>query len=371
MTAATQIGAFKIHFYIDQTKLNLDLTKCPRFEVDSSPRKYDVCIYESDPFILIEETYADGDVVLIDQKLIDLYNVDIERYLIFLVDAKEENKTIETCLGLISLLRRVNFNKANTLHVIGGGIIQDIGSFVGAAYKRGVDWILYPTTLLSMCDSCIGGKTGINYDGIKNQLALFSSPKEVYICTEFITTLEDREIKSGLGEVLKLYSIGGNNLLNDYEALVSQGMPNSREAFKELISKSLSVKKAVIEYDEFEFNIRKSLNYGHTIGHALEALSNYNIPHGQAVVLGMILVNKVYDKNLKQLERLCLDLVDLEKLRKISLNGIKQFLLSDKKTVGTMATFVVLDKLGITNFYMKSIDDDLINRIVLEIEKIV
>ena len=358
-------------FHIDDTKLNFNLVEDNSLIINSVPQKYKVQIHTSRPSLLLEELYSEGDVLLIDYKLINLHDIRASKYNMFPIHAEENNKTIETCLELISYLKKNGFNKANTLHVVGGGIVQDIGSFAAAVYKRGIKWILYPSTLLSMCDSCIGGKNGINFNGAKNQLALFSSPTAVHICTEFITTLQSREIKSGLGEVLKLYALGGNDLLDRYENLVSNGIPNNKEAYKRLILDSLSVKKSVIEYDEFELNIRRSLNYGHTIGHALESLSDYKIPHGQAVVLGMMLVNKIFNKNFNQLDRLCSELIDPEDINNIPLEGLKSLLLNDKKTIGADAIFVVLDQIGETNFYKKKIDDSLVKKIEQEMHKIV
>ena len=357
-------------FCIDNTKLNLNLAKSNSLTIKSVPQEYKVYMQDVSPSSLLDSMYKDGDVLLIDRKLIDLHNIQVDKYKSFLLVADEKNKTIETCLKLVSYLKENGLNKANTLHVVGGGIIQDIGSFVSAIYKRGINWILYPSTLLSMCDSCIGGKNGINFNGMKNQLALFSSPSEVHVCIDFIDTLKSREISSGLGEVLKLYALGGNNMLDQYEELVSEGIPKNKEAYKSLILDSLSVKKSVIEYDEFELNIRRSLNYGHTLGHAIESLSNYKIPHGQAVVLGMLLVNKIFNKNFTQLDKLCSELISFEDMRNISLEGIKSLLLNDKKTIGDEAVFVVLDELGETNFYRKKIDDSLVAKIEQETDAI-
>jgi 3-dehydroquinate synthase len=356
-----------MEFYIDNTKLDLNLIESDSLTIKSVPQEYKVRMHDVAPSALLDKIYKTGDVVLVDHKLLDLHNIQPDKYNTFPLTAHEANKTIETCLDLISYLKKNNFNKANTLHVIGGGIIQDVGSFVAAVYKRGIRWILYPSTLLSMCDSCIGGKNGINFNGIKNQLALFSSPTAVHVCINFIETLEDREIKSGLGEVLKLYALGGNSMLSQYESLVSKGTPNNKDAYKSLILNSLSIKKSVIEYDEFELNIRRSLNYGHTIGHAIETLSNYTIPHGQAVVLGMLLVNKIFNRSFTQLDRLCTELVRSDSIKNISLKGIKSLLLNDKKTIGGDAVFVVLDQPGKTNFYKKKIDTSLIERISKEI----
>ena len=144
-----------------------------------------------------------------------------------------------------------------------------------------------------MSDSCIGGKAGVNYKGAKNQLALFSAPNEVIINPSFINTLEKKDIQSGLGEILKLYITGGPAMLSTYDRCIKNGTIVNKDDAKSLIMGALAIKKAVIELDEFELNIRKALNYGHTLGHAIESISNYAIPHGVAVVVGMMLVNQM------------------------------------------------------------------------------
>lgn len=361
-----------MNFKIDNQILNLEKLDKSNFDIKSHPRDYGVSIRSDNPLDELRGLYHDGDVVLIDKKLINLHQFSMlsENVTIYPIVAIEENKTIETCLELVSFLSQNGFNKANTLHVIGGGIIQDIGSFTSAIYKRGIDWILYPSTLLSMCDSCIGGKNGINFKGTKNQLALFSSPKQVVICTKFIDTLENKEIKSGLGEILKLVSMGGKSMMENYCSVVKNGSVESTDMYIGLIRDSLCVKKQVIEEDEFELTIRKSLNYGHTIGHALEVMSNYEIPHGEAVAIGMLLINKLYCFDLDLLNQSCYDIIDKDRLRNLDASQLKQLILKDKKTFGNKTTFIALKDFGETIFIDEIVDDKLIERILFEIESI-
>ena len=358
-------------FKIDNKTLKVKNFSKNTFEVKSQPVKYSVCLTESDPLEYVTKTYKKGDVILIDKKLVSLYNFDsLSNSALYSVEAVERNKTIETCLDLVRFLSNIGFNKGNTLHVIGGGIIQDIGSFTAAVYKRGVNWVLFPSTLLSMADSCIGGKNGINYNGTKNQLALFSSPTSVVICTKFIKTLENKEIKSGLGEALKLLAMGGPELLKQYVSMVRNGKVLNESDYLSLIKNSLAVKKEVIEFDEFELTIRQCLNYGHTIGHALETLSKYEIPHGEAVAIGMLLVNKLYNTDTHELNAACKDLIDFEKLKSVDLAGLKDLILKDKKTFGDQTTFIVLKNYGETVFIKETINDNFISRIVDEINNI-
>ncbi|MCX7119782.1 MAG: 3-dehydroquinate synthase, partial [Legionellales bacterium] len=200
---------------------------------------------------------------------------------------------MEGVLALYDFLHQHQITKGETLVVVGGGITQDISAFVAATYKRGINWVYFPTTLLAMSDSCIGGKAGVNYRGSKNQLALFSAPQSVMINTEFLRTLAAKDIQSGLGEILKLCITGGKHLVDFFQQSVEFGTAKQFDRFKPLIMNALAVKRAVIEVDEFEQNIRKGLNYGHTIGHVIEAMTDYAIPHGIAVVIGMMIVNQL------------------------------------------------------------------------------
>ena len=347
-----QLGDLKvISFEINQIKFKVnfsDIIDKSSFNIRSVPKNYSVYWNQDNPIDMINKEYREGDVILMDNKLYSLY--PLKNKVTYLIEANEDNKSINSILKFIKFLSRKNFNKGNKLLVIGGGIIQDIGAFTCAVYKRGIDWVLFPSTLLSMCDSCIGGKTGINHGDAKNQLALFSSPTKVIICYQFINTLSDNDIKSGLGEILKLFTTGGAYFVNQYSKYVKNGIVELEENYKFLIFSALYIKKIIIEYDEFELNIRKSLNYGHTIGHAIESLSNYNIPHGQAVVIGMMVANRINKFNHSLLDNLCMDLINKEDLKNVNLEGLKLLVSKDKKTIGNETSFVFVDKLGETRF---------------------
>ena len=221
-----------------------------------------------------------------------------------------------------------------------------------------------------MCDSCIGGKTGINHNKVKNQLALFSAPREVIVNIEFLKTLSDFDIKSGMGEILKLLVTGGKKAVDIYINNVTNGKVNSFDCYKTLILSSLSVKKAVVEEDEFEFYYRKSLNYGHTLGHAIETLSDYKIPHGQAVIIGMVIVNKLAcekgilnNEDYKLTQKLAKELLGNTVMKQVSLNGLDKLLKKDKKTEGNLVNFVVISELGVTKFLKTEINDSLMKQI--------
>ena len=352
-------------FHIDGESIVTDEVEGDTFIVSSSPKSYEVVVDKRQVSLVFEEEYEEGDIVLIDKNVSLLY--DVKSPDLYTIEAVEENKNINTVLNFVKFLNEKKFNKKNKIFVIGGGITQDIGAFACSMFKRGVRWILFPTTLLSMCDSCIGGKTGINFLNTKNQLGLFSSPSKVIINHNFLNTLDPRDLKSGLGEVLKLLALSSNADLEFYDQVVENGVVHNIQDYPELIKRSLLIKKAVIERDEFEFNIRKSLNYGHTIGHAVEVLSKYEVSHGQAVAVGMLLVNELFSLNNEMLKKQCTDLIDSKKIKNINLDGLLDLIKKDKKTIGNMATFVVIRKPGVTEFVPTLIDSAL----MLSIKKII
>lgn len=339
------------------------------FEIKSSPTPYKVSWVDDSSYEKIKSIMSENpnNILFVDEKVYDLHlkNLGINKENIYKIKATEENKDIKNVLKFIEFLEKKNFTKAETLVVVGGGIPQDICAFVGAVYKRGIKWVLFPTTLLSMSDSCVGGKTGINHNKSKNQLALFSAPKEVIINPKFIETLESNEIKSGLGEILKLLITG--DMLDVYEKYVSGGQVKN---YKPLILAALNVKKEVIELDEFEKLYRKSLNYGHTLGHAIEVLSDYKIPHGQAILIGILIVNEISVRRnmLKELENLKIrkfaeDVVDLSSIKKIKTDKLADLLRKDKKTMGKVLTLVIIEKIGNTKFLKVDLDDKIISEI--------
>ena len=267
------------------------------FSVKSSPRPYVVKIVSEDNFSwLSTEIYAQKKpLVLIDQYVKNnvLKNIDFGRVPCYEVEATETNKGIDTVLKVCDFLQTNNANRGSMLYVIGGGIIQDLGAFAGAMYKRGIPWTLVPTTLLSQADSCLGGKTAVNHGKTKNVLGLFSAPRQVLIDPHFIDTLPYNDQLSGGGEIYRLLITGGSKAFEFFQQHVDGFISGSKEAKRQLMIGSLSVKKSIVEHDEFEIDIRRSMNYGHSIGHAIEALSNYAIPHGQGVAIGILVENRI------------------------------------------------------------------------------
>ena len=207
--------------------------------------------------------------------------------------AQEGRKTLEGVQEIYAHLLGRAAKRNLTLVTIGGGILQDVTGFVASTLYRGINWIFVPTTLLAQADSCIGSKTSLNYGGYKNIIGSFYPPSMVWIDPSFLSTLQTQDFYSGLGEVVKLHIMTGQEktqaLLSAYDSICAMDMA----ALQQAIQTSLEIKIDYITDDEFDLGRRNMLNYGHCIGHAVESVSNFRVPHGQAVVLGMILANHI------------------------------------------------------------------------------
>jgi 3-dehydroquinate synthase len=198
------------------------------------------------------------------------------------VDVHETIKSYEGTIDIFKSLLDLKLQKNHTLVGIGGGIIQDITCWIASTFMRGISWNFIPTTLLAQADSCIGSKSSINFKSYKNILGSFYPPKKIIINNLFLNTLNEVDIRSGMAEIIKLLIIDKFDF-------------NQNLNINELIFKSLTIKKKFIEDDEFDKGIRNILNYGHCFGHALESITNYTIPHGIAVAMGMDMANALSD----------------------------------------------------------------------------
>jgi 3-dehydroquinate synthase len=203
------------------------------------------------------------------------------------VPSGEINKTIETCQHIWRALFTAQADRNSVLICVGGGVIGDMGGFAASTFKRGIDFIQMPTTLLSQVDSSIGGKLGIDFQEVKNSIGVFANPKAVFISSEFLTTLSPREVRSGFGEIIKHALIAD---AKQWKAL-SKIKDLTTVDWTKIIVPSLKIKQHIIKIDPFEKGLRKALNFGHTIGHAVEsmALATKNpLTHGEAIAIGMI-----------------------------------------------------------------------------------
>lgn len=236
---------------------------------------------------------------LIDERVAALYGDRLANVLnahsVIRIEAVESNKSLDRMPDYVAHLVTQGVRRDHTLVAIGGGIIQDITCFLAATLLRGIDWKFYPTTLLAQADSCIGSKSSINAGDAKNILGTFTPPREVHISTRFLDTLDEADVRSGVGEMLKVHAIDGGTsfarIAADYDRLFADA-----DIMMTYIRRSLEIKKSYIEQDEFDRGPRNIFNYGHSFGHAIEAATAFAIPHGIGVTIGMDMANYISAK---------------------------------------------------------------------------
>jgi len=262
----------------------------PLLTIQSSLRHYSV-----EEYGVLSEALAsvaeEGTLVLIDQFILEKYG-DVLRasapnLKCLPLAASEEQKSFDQLAPIFVWLLENGLKRDGRLLVIGGGVLQDIGCFIASVLFRGIRWSLVPTTLLSQCDSCIGSKSSINIQSYKNQIGTFYPPDRVLLVTDFLRTLPWDEVRSGMGEVIKLHLLAGEERF----AWLAERLDRVRTdpaVLPECIRSSLLIKQPFIEKDEHDTGIRNLLNYGHTFGHAYESATHYAIPHGIAVTLGVL-----------------------------------------------------------------------------------
>lgn len=234
--------------------------------------------------------------VIIDKNVAELYKDRLGNLLssraYLAIDATESAKSLDKFQGYVEYLVANQVRRGQSLIAIGGGITQDITCFIATTMMRGLPWIFYPTTLLAQCDSCIGSKSSINVGKIKNILGTFTPPNKIVIDTGLLNTLEDKDIRSGIGEMLKVHAIDGPTTFDDisdnYDKIV-----NDQATMESFIYKSLKIKQVMVELDEFDTGPRNVMNYGHSFGHAIESATDFGIPHGVAVTIGSDMANFV------------------------------------------------------------------------------
>ena len=270
------------------------------------------------------------------------------------IESGEINKTIDTCVGVWNTLSDLDADRKSLLINIGGGVITDLGGFVACTFKRGIAYINVPTTLLSMVDASVGGKTGVDLGHLKNQIGVINNPDLVLIDTRFLNTLAQNQMRSGLAEMLKHGLIRDAIYWNKFKDLSKLNLDD----LDLLIYESVLIKKNVVENDPFEDNLRKTLNFGHTLGHAIESyfLSNPDkttLLHGEAVIVGMILACYISTELAGFPEQTTIDIKNLfiNYYGKVKINedeypAIIELLKYDKKNHHGNINFVLLESIG-------------------------
>ncbi len=278
---------------------------------------------------------------------------------IMTVPQGEDSKSIRVWESLLKAMLEHGFKRTDAVVAVGGGVVGDLAGFTAASFMRGVDFYNIPTTVLSQVDSSIGGKTAVNFCGIKNIVGAFYQPKKVLVDTDLLQTLPRRQITNGLAEALKMAACFDADLFNLFE----QEDPFGH--LPQIIEASLRIKKAVVEKDEKEGGIRKALNFGHTIGHGVESFEQlHGLYHGECVALGMIPMcsEEVRERLVPILEKMGLaTTIDLDREKVLSA------MLHDKKATEGGVTCVLCEKIG--SFELKKMDADALFERLSKIEK--
>lgn len=279
---------------------------------------------------------------------------------LLVLDPGEEFKTIEICDSLWSTLVDTGADRKSLLINLGGGVITDMGGFVASTFKRGIDFINIPTTLLGQVDAAIGGKTGVNLEYSKNQVGTFAHPLFTFIDSQFLRTLSEREFMSGMGEVVKYGLIADKalfELLNDKQSLIAN--------LDTIIKLSTDIKNHYVTTDFKETGERKKLNYGHTVGHAIESYFMGEILHGEAIGAGMICESYISlkkglinEKELEEVNNMVLSFFDKIELEKKMLEPIMNEMKTDKKNIDGKLNFTLLTGIG-TSEINHFIEDEL------------
>lgn len=206
----------------------------------------------------------------------------------YVFEAGEKSKNLDTVKGIYRFLMTHNVERNDVIIAFGGGVVGDIAGFAAATYLRGIKFVQVPTTLLAQVDSSVGGKVGVNFDNTKNIIGAFYQPEFVYINTSTLRTLPIREIRSGLAEVIIHCIINDNCLFEYIDAHIARIFQHDNAVLEHVIGKSCSIKISVVEQDEKDHGIRAVLNFGHTIGHAIESVSGFELSHGECVAIGAV-----------------------------------------------------------------------------------
>jgi 3-dehydroquinate synthase len=267
------------------------------------------------------------------------------------VEFGEINKNLETCSKIWAEMTEEALDRKALMLNLGGGVITDMGGFCASLYKRGIRFINMPTTLLSQVDASVGGKLGVDFNGLKNHLGVFNEPETVIIAPEFLKTLPQAELRSGYAEILK------HGLIRDktyFEKLKTENWES--QDWESLIMHSVGIKKAVVQADPKEGGLRKILNFGHTIGHAFESYfldTDNHLLHGEAIALGMICegflsfqkIGFSFDE-LNQLTKMMLKIYGKVEFSEEDINPILDLCLQDKKNEGSTLLFSLLNSIG-------------------------
>jgi 3-dehydroquinate synthase len=296
-------------------------------------------------FVLVDENTNENCLPILLQKLECKVIIEIIE-----IESGEENKNLDTCSGVWHALTELGADRKSLLINLGGGVITDLGGFVASCFKRGIAFVNIPTTLLSMVDASVGGKTGVDLGVLKNQIGLFSDPEMVLIDTTYLDTISERELRSGLAEILKYGLSYDVKLWNEIISFNELSIKN----ISKLIHRSIQIKNEVVTEDPKETGLRKILNFGHTLGHAVESYfleteTKEKLTHGEAIVIGMITETFISKKllnfpenKLAEIKEVLIKIYGKITIEPADYQPILDLLIHDKKNVGGKVNFVLL-----------------------------
>lgn len=294
----------------------------------------------------------------------------------YIIEAGEEQKHLDTVADIYEQLILKQFDRSDFLIALGGGVIGDITGYVAATYLRGIRFIQMPTSLLAMVDSSIGGKTGVDFRSYKNMVGAFHQPQAVYINLSVLTTLPNREFNSGFGEIIKHGLIKNKDYFIELQENVTQILNRDSNLLEEIIYQSCLVKQNVVENDPTEKGERALLNFGHTIGHAVEKYMNFSLLHGECVAIGMVaaaymsyrraaISREAFEKILTLIKAYQLPTAITldETSEEIMISDALSIVKHDKKMISGQIRFVLLKEVG--NAYIdKTVQDDEIKQAI-------
>ena len=283
----------------------------------------------------------------------------IKSSIILKINNGESSKNLDTVSSLTNQLIKYRAEKKSLFINLGGGVVSDLGGFLASIFNRGINYVNVPTTLLSQVDASIGGKTGVNFNNIKNKLGSFNNPILVLILPIFLKTLPRNEIISGFGEIFKYSLISDPDLWS----ILKKNKIKLGDDIENLIFRSISIKKLIVQKDFFDDNVRKKLNFGHTIGHAIESahVNESRFNHGICVVIGMIcesyISNKLNYLSEPIFNEIYMNLISIFSLPKVkNIERVLSYIKSDKKNIDNHIQMVVISKIGKAHFDV-SVDD--------------
>ncbi len=304
---------------------------------------------------LVEDNNYSSVFILLDENTLEhcypkfISNFATEKRIeVIEIESGEINKNIDTCIGVWNAITELGGDRKSLLITLGGGVITDLGGFVASCFKRGIDFVNIPTTLLSMVDASVGGKTGVDFGVLKNQIGLFGNPKMVIVDSDYLTTVTEREIKSGTAEIIKYGLTYDTDLFNEIKN-------NKKLEIRLLIQRSIEIKNEVVLQDPREQNLRKILNFGHTLGHAIESFyleseEKQNLTHGEAIAIGMVCESFMSYKLLgfpaekvNEIKEVILSIYKRTHLLKEDFSDIMELLKHDKKNINGQVNFVLLN----------------------------